>query len=163
MPRLVLLRKSECLGAHLVPRSQRSVTHPGRCPHRCCWTEVLLTLWQVLKYSEFHTLWVDALAAELLDKRQGDQDDDTATPVKTRFTVQKRVVNTVHMCAQDQDDCNRIFWQAYHSVKTFNFSLSGILNMCDLSDWRKRKETSSSLSPHLSVWIKPQTRDLASD
>ena len=70
MPRLVLLRKSECLGAHLVPTSQRSVTHPGRCPHRCCWTEVLLTLWQVLKYSEFHTLWVDALAAELLDNNR---------------------------------------------------------------------------------------------
>ena len=49
---------------------------------------------------------MDALAAELLDKRQGDQDDDTATPVKTRFTVQKHVVNTVHMRAQDQDDSN---------------------------------------------------------
>jgi len=136
----VLLHGSECLGAQSVQTSQRSVTHPEHCPHRLCWTEMLLTLWQVLKYPEFHTLWVDALTAELLDKRQGD-DDDTTTPVKIHFTVQKHVVNTVHMCAQNQDDYSRIFWEAYHSVKTFNLPLSGIFNMYDFSHWRSRKET----------------------
>lgn len=140
MPCLVLLRKSECLGAHLVWTIQRSVTHPERCPRRLCWSEMLLTLWWVIKNPEFHTLWIHTLTAALLDKRQGDQDDDTATPVKTHFTVQKCVVNTVHM-DQDQDDCNQIFWQAYLSVKTFNLTLSGILNLYDLSHWRNSKET----------------------
>lgn len=152
MPLLVLLHKSECLGARLVQTSQRSVTHPARCPRRLRWTEMLLTLWQVIKCPESHALSVDALTAELSGKRQGDQDNDTATPFKTRFTVEKHVVNTVHVWVQDQDNCNQIFWQAYHSVKTFNFiSKSGTLNMYELSHWKNRKEK-SLISPHVQDW-----------
>lgn len=90
---------------------------------------------------------MDALTDELLDKRQGDMDDDTAGPVGTHFTAQKCAVNTVHVCAHDQDDCKGNFWQAYHSVKTFTLETSGILSMHDLSHWRNRKEA-RLISPH---------------